>query len=121
FLADHIDGALPHLENHDVSLVVVSRAPLPAIEPLRRRMGWRFKWLSSNASDFNYDFHVSFRPEDAAAGKVYYNYETRDFEIDELFGAHVFYRNEAGETFHTYSAYARGGEQLIGAYHYLEL
>ena len=83
FGADHIGGALVHLEHHDVTLVVVSRAPLPEIEAFKKRMGWRFKWVSSYGSDFNYDYRVSFPKDDIAKGKVYYNYEIRDFQSDE--------------------------------------
>lgn len=121
FGADHIDGARVHLEHHDVSVVVVSRAPLPEIETFRKRMGWRFKWVSSYGSDFNYDFHVSFREEDIANDKVYYNYEMRDFQSEELPGLSVFYKDAAGDIFHTYSAYARGAEALLGTYMFLEL
>ncbi len=120
FGADHIGGALVHLEHHDVTVVAVSRAPLAEIEAYKKRMGWRFKWVSSHASDFNYDYHVSFRPEDIAKGKVYYNYETTDSTMEELPGLSVFYKDEAGEIFHTYSSYARGGEELLGAYMVLD-
>ncbi len=116
FLADHLDGALPHLENHDVTMLAVSRAPLDRIEAYKRRMGWRFPWVSSHGSDFNYDFHVSFTPEALGKGSVYYNYEMipREQAHDELPGLSAFYRDENGEVFHTYSSYARGGEELIG-------
>jgi predicted dithiol-disulfide oxidoreductase (DUF899 family) len=121
FLADHIDGANQHLRNHDVTLVVVARAPLPEIEAFKHRMGWGFPWVSSFGSDFNYDFHVSFTKEQLAAGKVFYNFELRDCPVEELAGTSVFARDEKGAIFHTYSAFARGDEQLLGAYHYLEL
>ena len=121
FLADHVDGVLPHLQNHDVSLVVVSRAPLAEIEAYKKRMGWNFKWVSSNGSDFNYDYRVSFTPEDAASGKVFYNYEQRDFESEELAGASAFIKSGAGEIFHTYSNYARGGEMFLGTYNFLDI
>ena len=121
FESDHLDATLVHLEHHDVSVVAVSRAPLGEIEPFRRRMGWRFPWLSSHGSDFNYDFHVSFTPDAAASGKVYYNYAERDFEVDELSGFSVFYKNPAGEIFHTYSTYGRGAEELLGTYVVLDL
>lgn len=120
FGADHVEGALVHLEHHDVSYVVVSRAPLPEIQAFQERMGWRFKWVSSFGSDFNYDYHVSFRPDDSE-GRVVYNYETRDFESEELSGLSVFYKDAAGEVFHTYSCYARGGEKGLGAYMLLDL
>jgi predicted dithiol-disulfide oxidoreductase (DUF899 family) len=116
FLADHLDGTLAHLNHHDVTLVVVSRAPLPKVQAYQRRMGWHFPWVSSNGSDFNYDFHVSFTPEQMAGETVDYNF-TRTPAVrasDELPGLSAFYRNEAGEIFHTYSSYARGPEALIG-------
>jgi predicted dithiol-disulfide oxidoreductase (DUF899 family) len=121
FEVDHVGGALVHLEHHDVSYVVVSRAPLPKIEAFRNRMGWRLKWVSSYGSDFNYDFNVSFRHEEIAKGEAYYNYEVREIGIDELSGRSVFYRDAAGDIFHTYSSYGRGGESFLGAYSYLDI
>jgi len=121
FLADHIDGALAHLNARDVTLVVVSRAPLPEIEAFRQRMGWRFKWVSSHGNDFNFDYHVSFTKEEMEQGKVYYNYEKEGFGSEEAPGVSVFYKDAAGEVFHTYSTYARGGDILLGAYNYLDL
>jgi predicted dithiol-disulfide oxidoreductase (DUF899 family) len=121
FQADHIDGAAVHLAHRDVTVVVVSRAPLPRIEAFKRRMGWRFKWVSSHESDFNYDYHVAFRKEDLARGKVFYNYELRELQSEDLPGISVFYRDSAGEVYHTYSSYARGDELLIGTYNYLDL
>jgi len=120
FGADHI-GCLVHLEHHDVSVVVVSRAPLAEIEAYKKRMGWRFDWVSSFGSDFNFDYHVSFTPDDLAKGKVYYNYRETDGGIEELPGLSVFFKNEAGEIFHTYSSYARGAEELITTYMVLDL
>jgi predicted dithiol-disulfide oxidoreductase (DUF899 family) len=116
FLADHLDGALPHLEHHDVTLTAVSHAPLAEIATYKRRMGWRFPWVSSGGSDFNYDFHVSFTPEDLANGKVFYNFAEVDSAqaAAELPGLSAFYKDEAGDVFHTYSSYARGPEELIG-------
>jgi len=116
FLSDHIDGALPHLNNHDVTWVAVSRAPIEKIEAYKRRMGWKFPWVSSFGNDFNYDYHVSFTPEDLAKGKVFYNFsEIESGEAnDELPGLSAFYKNEQGEIFHTYSSYARGGEEMLG-------
>ncbi|WP_037084105.1 DUF899 domain-containing protein [Neorhizobium vignae] len=116
FLSDHIDGTLPHLNNHDVTFIAVARAPLDKIETYKKRMGWKFPWVSSFGSDFNFDYHVSFSKEDLAKEKVYYNFrEVPPSEAhDELPGLSAFYRNEAGEVFHTYSSYARGGEELIG-------
>jgi predicted dithiol-disulfide oxidoreductase (DUF899 family) len=121
FRSDHVDGCLPHLEHHDVSLVTISRAPWAEIEGFRKRMGWNFKWVSSYGSDFNYDYHVSFTPEEIATGKVYYNYATRDFMSEELSGLSIFYKDEAGDIFHTYSTYGRGDEMVDGTYMYLDL
>jgi predicted dithiol-disulfide oxidoreductase (DUF899 family) len=116
FLADHIDGALPHLNHHDVTMVAVSRAPLDRIAAYRQRMGWRFPWVSSFGSDFNSDFHVSFTPAELASGAVDYNYTRTDAAQanDELPGLSAFYRADDGRIFHTYSSYARGPEELIG-------
>ena len=121
FLCDGIDSVLPHLNAHDVSLVVVSRAPLAEIEPFKKRMGWKFKWVSSHGTDFNYDYHVSFTPEEMARGRGFHNFEEDEIDIEEISATSVFVRNGQGEIFHTYSAYARGDEQLLLTYHYLEL
>jgi predicted dithiol-disulfide oxidoreductase (DUF899 family) len=121
FKADHVDGALLHIEQHDVAFVAVSRAPLDEIEAFKRRMGWHFRWVSSYGSDFNFDFHVSYRKEEAANGKVYYNYDQRDFLSEELSGNSVFYQDGSGAIYHTYSTYGRGDELLVGAYMYLDL
>ena len=102
-LADHFDGAAVHLAQRDVTLLVVSRAPLAEIEAFKRRMGWRFKWVSSYGSDFNHDYHVSFTPDELAKGKVDYNYEMGEFPSEEAPGASVFYKDAAGDIFHTYS------------------
>jgi predicted dithiol-disulfide oxidoreductase (DUF899 family) len=119
-LADHFDGANWHLPQRDVTLVAVSRAPLAEIEAFKRRMGWRFKWVSSYGNDFNYDFHVSFTKDQLAKGKVDYNYDMVE-GYDELPGLSVFYEDENGAVFHTYSAYARGLDLLIGAYNWLDM
>src|ERR1700722_12285537 len=114
---DHIEGILPHLENHDVSYAVVARAPIEEIEVVRKRMDWKFVWVSSFRSDFNYDFNVSFKPEDVAAKRAQYNFGSAPewaANIQDLSGRSVFYKNEAGEIFHTYSAYGRGGEEALG-------
>jgi predicted dithiol-disulfide oxidoreductase (DUF899 family) len=120
-LADHIDASTVHLAQRDVSLVVVSRAPLAGIERFKRRMGWRFRWASSFGSDFNRDYHVSFTREELESGAPVYNFGTGSFPTDEAPGVSVFYRNPAGDVFHTYSAYARGAEPLLGVYQYLDL
>jgi predicted dithiol-disulfide oxidoreductase (DUF899 family) len=120
-LADHFDGSVIHLAQRDVTFLAVSRAPLPEIEVFKRRMGWRFKWVSSNGNDFNRDYHVSFTKEDLAAGKVYYNYQETTFPSEEAPGLSVFYKDESGAVFNTYSSYGRGLDILIGAYNFLDL
>jgi predicted dithiol-disulfide oxidoreductase (DUF899 family) len=121
YLADHFDGAALHLPQRDTRLVVISRAPLAEIEVFKKRMGWQFKWVSSSGNDFNFDYHVSFSEAEKAKGKVLYNYQMMDFPSTEGPGASVFYKNDAGEIFHTYSTYARGLDILIGAYNFLDL
>jgi len=121
FEADHIDGALLHLLQHDVSFAAISRAPFERLEAFRRRMGWQFRWLSSAGSPFNRDFHVSFDDEDIVEGKVFYNYAWQPFVCEELSGFSVFYRDPQGEIFHTFSAFGRGAEELLGAYVLLDM
>jgi len=120
FWADNFDGIPIHLNHRDVTFTAVSRAPLAKIEAYRKRMGWSFPWVSSYGSDFNYDFHVSFTEELLAAGKVDYNYGLVE-GYEELPGLSVFYKNERGEVFHTYSCYARGIDMVNGAYQFLDL
>lgn len=122
FLVDHLAGPLMHLPHHDVSLVAISRAPLAEFQPFRKRMGWEFKWLSSHGTDFNFDYHVSFTKESMAKGGAYHNYEPRKSDKEgESHGTSVFFKDEAGDVYHTYSTYARGGDLLIGTYNYLDL
>ena len=121
FVSDHIDGANWHLPQRDVTLLAVSRAPLPEIEAFRQRMGWGFKWVSSYGNDFNHDYQVSFTPDEMARGEVYYNYGMAQFPSEEAPGVSVFYQDPSGAIFHTYSAYARGLDMLVGAYNYLDL
>jgi predicted dithiol-disulfide oxidoreductase (DUF899 family) len=120
FEADHAEGALVHLENHDVSYVRVSRAPLAKLEAYKKRLGWKAKWVSSYANDFNFDYHVSFTKEDLAKGKVNYNYGLVE-GFDELPGLSVFFKDKDGTVYHTYSSYARGNEEVIGAFIYLDI
>jgi len=122
FLADHLDGTIAHLNHHDVTLVAVSRGTLPEIEAYKRRMGWHFPWVSSAGSRFNFDYHVSFTPEDLAGKTIPYNFTEIDVANgnDELPGLSAFYKDEAGRIYHTYSSYARGGEELIGTYMILD-
>jgi predicted dithiol-disulfide oxidoreductase (DUF899 family) len=121
FLMDHIEGARMHFEHHDVTFVAIARAPLEKIEAFKRRMGWRFPWVSSFRSDFNFDHGVSFNAEQLAKGPVPYNYSTTDYGLDELPGASVFFKDEAGTVFQTYAAYARGLDILLGAHNFLDL
>jgi predicted dithiol-disulfide oxidoreductase (DUF899 family) len=121
YLSDHFDGAMVHLAHRDVTMLAVSRAPLAQIEPFKKRMGWRFKWVSSYGNDFNFDYHVSFTKDEMAQGKVNYNYGMTDFPSEEGPGASVFYKDENGDIFHTYSAYARGLDILVGTYNLLDL
>jgi predicted dithiol-disulfide oxidoreductase (DUF899 family) len=121
FSMDHTDGALPHLAQRDVSFAAISRAPYPKIDAFKKRMGWRFNWVSSNANDFNRDYHVAFTKEELATGKVDYNYGLGPFPSEEAPGTSVFYKDENGNIFHTYSAYARGGEAAMNTYNYLDL
>jgi predicted dithiol-disulfide oxidoreductase (DUF899 family) len=121
FWADSFERNVVHLNHRDVTLVAISRAPLGKIEAFRKRMGWTFKWLSSAANDFNFDYQVSFRPEQLATGEVYYNYRQRKSSMTDLVGISVFYRDADGEVFHTYSCYERGVDMMNAAYHYLDL
>jgi len=121
YMADHTDGMNVHLAHRDITFVAISRAPLAEIEPFRQRMGWQFKWVSSFGSDFNHDFHVSFTAEEKAKGEVEYNYAVQSFESEELPGISVFYKDDAGQVFHTYSTYRRGVEVMMGAYNMMDL
>lgn len=121
FLTDHVDGALVHLANRDITLLLVSRAPYEQIRAFKERMGWQVRWLSSYGNDFNYDYHVSFRPEEIAKGEVYYNYSSIPFMAEDLHGASVFYKNEEGEIFHTYSTYMRGCDIMVNTYNFMDI
>lgn len=120
FWADNFNGITVHLNHRDTSFAAISRAPMTKIEAFRKRMGWSFDWYSSGGTDFNYDFGVSFRPEDLAKGTASYNYAKMDQPVDRE-GASVFYQNSDGVVFHTYSAYARGIDLVNTAYNYLDL
>jgi len=123
FIMDHTDGAVVHLAQRDVSFTAISRAPLSRIQAFKKRMGWHFPWVSSNANDFNFDYHVSFTREEIAGGNVNYNFDLTDFGAigEEAPGISVFYQDKSGNIFHTYSAYARATELGMGAYHWLDL
>jgi predicted dithiol-disulfide oxidoreductase (DUF899 family) len=121
FEVDHIEAALQHLERHDVKFVSVARAPLTEIEAFKRRMGWRFDWVSSFGSDFNYDFDVSFTKAEMEDGEANYNYRKGKVPLEDLSGLSVFAKTEKGEVFHTYSAFGRGAEEILGTYMLLDL
>ena len=122
YLMDHVDGMIPHLNARDVTFSAISRASVQQIEAFEKRMGWRFKWVSSGGNDFNYDYNVSFKKDDLAKGKVEYNYAKVPAPPFEDFpGLSVFFKDESGEVFHTYSAFARGLDILVGTYNYLDL
>lgn len=121
YWADNFDNIIDHLNQRDVSMVAISSAPREQLAAFHKRMGWSFKWLSAAGSDFNRDFQVTFTPEEVEAGGGDYNFGTRKFRGPEAPGISVFYRNDAGEIFHTYSTYARGLDMLNVAYHYLDL
>lgn len=121
FLADHVDAARVHFEQADLSFAAVSRAPLARIEAVRRRFGWRFTWASAGDGAFPHDYGVHFTPAEIAAGTPLYNYGTTPYLAADLHGVSIFARDAAGDVFHTYSAYARGPELLIGAFNWLDL
>ena len=121
FVADHLNAMLPHLAARDVALAVVSRAPLPKLEAFQRRLGWQLPFVSSFGSDFNSDYHASFTAEELATGRVQYNFAVQNFPSAEAPGMSVFFKTADGTVFHTYSAYARGVEPLVGAYALLDL
>jgi len=121
FMADHTDGMTIHLAHRDATMVAVSRAPLAEIERFQKRMGWQFKWVSSYGTDFNYDFGVSFTPDEVAKGEGNYNFAHRPIPVEELPGVSVFAKDEAGNVFHTYSTYGRGVEVMMGTYRMLDL
>jgi predicted dithiol-disulfide oxidoreductase (DUF899 family) len=121
FWADHYDGVDYHIGARDTSLVVVSRAPLKEIQSFKKRMGWKFKWVSSNQTDFNFDLQVSFTPEQIRSGKMIYNYAPLKMDIDEREGVSAFYKDNKGDVYHTYSSYARGIDLLNTTYNFLDL
>jgi predicted dithiol-disulfide oxidoreductase (DUF899 family) len=121
---DHLEGILVHLRNHDVSYAAVARAPIEEIEIVRKRMGWKFPWVSSYHSDFNYDFNVSFTREQIASGRALYNYPQAPewaAELEDLSGDSVSFKDESGQIFHTYSTFGRGGEEFLGIYRFLDV
>src|SRR5579859_1506814 len=121
FWADHFDSVNPHLGQRDTAFAVISRAPWKEIEPFKKRMGWKFKWVSSHKTDFNFDFNVSFKPEELKRGKAVYNFAPLNMDIDEREGVSAFYRDKNGDIYRTYSAYARGIDLMNTTYNFLDL
>ena len=121
FWADGFERMIPHLAARDTTLVAVSRAPVAKLEAFKTRMGWTFDWVSSAPSDFNFDYAVSFTPDQVKSGANIYNFGTSGFGVEEAPGISVFCRDEAGDIFHTYSCFARGLDMMNAAYHYLDL
>lgn len=121
FWADNFDGIDIHLAHRDISFLAVSRASYDKLAAYKKRMGWHFKWVSSFASDFNYDYQVSFTPEQKEKNEIEYNFRTTEYFVDELVGVSVFAKDERGDVFHTYSTYSRGVDMLNGAYNYIDL
>ncbi len=120
FISDHVDAALQHFEHADLSFAAVSRAKIERIQEVRKRLGWSFTWVSSHDNSFNYDYGVSFTPEQRARGEAIYNYTRPIEEADDLHGCSVF-AQQGGQIYHTYSTYARGGELLLGAFNFLDM
>ncbi|MGD0290364.1 MAG: DUF899 domain-containing protein [Candidatus Binataceae bacterium] len=121
FWADSVERNIIHLNHRDVTMVAISHAPFRKLDAYRKAMGWTFKWLSSYDSDFNYDYHVSFKPEEVARGEIHHNYRQRKASMSEVAGISVFFRDSSGEIFHTYSCYERGLDMMNAAYQYLDL
>jgi len=119
-IADGFDGALPHIRQRDVSFTAVSRAPLAKLEAFAKRLGWRFPWVSSDGTDFNFDYGVSFTKEQIANGATM-NYGAPNTFGEEIVGTSVFFKDGDGAIFHTYSAYSRGVDLMNGAYNYIDL
>lgn len=120
-IADHYDRLIVHLQQRDVAMVTVARAPLDKLMTFRERMGWNFQWVSSSGTDFNHDYQVTFTQKEIEQGNTYYNYETKPFPLGEAPGMSVFAKNEQNEIFHTYSAYARELETFLGIYRLLDI
>jgi len=121
FWADNFNGLGIHLNHRDVSFIAISRAPLAKLDAFKKRMGWSFKWVSSGRNDFNYDYQASFTPQEVESGAAFFNYSKSDVGVTDREGVSVFYKDEGGAVFHTYSSYARGIDILNTAYHYLDL
>ena len=121
FWADNFNDIIVHLNQRDVTLIAISKAPFNKIAAYKKRMGWDFKWVSSYDTDFNFDYHVSFTQEELAKKKAFYNFISQDPRTSEREGISVFYKDLSDKIFYTYSAYARGIDILNNTYNYLDL
>jgi predicted dithiol-disulfide oxidoreductase (DUF899 family) len=121
FLCDHVDAARRHFEHNDLSFAAVSRTPADMIEAYKKRMGWTFTWVSSLNSGFNYDFGVSFTKEQLEAGPVDYNFRPQKLTIEDMHGESMFYKDNNGAIYHTYSSFERAGEEIAATYRFLDL
>jgi predicted dithiol-disulfide oxidoreductase (DUF899 family) len=121
FVCDHVDAAVPHIESKDIKFIAISRASLATFLPFKKRMGWHFDWISSEGTTFNYDFGVSFKPDDLSAGPVYYNYREQPIRNQDQPGVTVFVKAPDGRVFRTYSTYERGEDLLMTTYNWLDL
>jgi predicted dithiol-disulfide oxidoreductase (DUF899 family) len=121
FWADNFNGIIVHLNHRDATMIAVSRAPFSKLAAYEKRMGWNFKWVSSFETDFNFDYRVSFTPEEVAKKEAFYNFKAQKTPGTEAAGCSIFCKAANGKVFHTYSAYARGIDMVNGAYHYLDL
>ncbi len=119
--ADNFDRVIVHLNQRDVTMIAVSRAPYNKLVVYEKRMGWSFKWVSSFESDFNFDYQASFTPNQLAIKRAFYNFVEQDPGISEREGVSIFYKDRKGDIFHTYSAYARGIDMMNVDYQYLDL
>lgn len=121
FIADHYNGIVVHLAHRDISFLTVSKAPIDKIEQFRKRMGWTFPWVSGAGNDFGRDFGVSFTDDELTSGSATYNFTDKPYPIRELPGLSVFFKNDRNEVFHTYSSFARGLENFLTAYRFIDV
>jgi predicted dithiol-disulfide oxidoreductase (DUF899 family) len=121
FWADHYDSVNLHIGQRDIALIVVSRAPWKEIAPFKKRMGWKFDWVSSGQTSFNFDFGVSFTPEQIKNRTAIYNFAPLNMDIDEREGVSAFYKDKNGDIYRTYSSYARGIDLMNTTYNFVDL
>jgi predicted dithiol-disulfide oxidoreductase (DUF899 family) len=121
FWADNFNAVIVHMNHRDATMIAVSHAPYSKLAAYKKRMGWDFKWMSSNENDFNFDYNASFTLEEIANKQAFYNFNMQDPRSSEHAGVSVFFKDEKGNLFRTYSAYARGIDLLNTAYNYIDL